>query len=258
MRCASIFSTLFVHFTFTPLSSCPFSATVSSVDCGVFPSRSSLAILFKYGVFSLQKNRKCKLFIVLLGKKKNTAKNKTKKKRSLEVQKFRNPTPKEWFQTITLQLFLVSTDQKSKGPIKQEMPVLKKQRCLCHPPFKGTSQVTDTKCRFSHNGMAISTIFICVYIYLVGVLKHFQHCTGHITAGSWKGRGNQSIQFARVLYCKLPTNSKQLPAFPLEAVPGIKPRPQRWEARVLPLCHRGPLQKSTGLLFKCTFILCNL
>ena len=42
------------------------------------------------------------------------------------------------------------------------------------------------------------------------------------------------------MYCKLPTNSKQLPAFPLEAVPGIEPRPQRWEARVLPLCHRGP------------------
>ena len=58
--------------------------------------------------------------------------------------------------------------------------------------------------------------------------------------GSWKGRGNQYIQFVRVLYCKLPTNGKQLPAFPLEAVPGIKPPPQRWEARVLPLCHRGP------------------
>ena len=26
-----------------------------------------------------------------------------------------------------------------------------------------------------------------------------------------------TIQFVRVLYCKLPTNSKQLPAFPLEA-----------------------------------------
>ena len=36
--------------------------------------------------------------------------------------------------------------------------------------------------------------------------------------GSWKGRGNQYIQFIRVLYCKLPTNCKQLPAFPLEAV----------------------------------------
>ena len=50
--------------------------------------------------------------------------------------------------------------------------------------------------------------------------------------GSWKGRGNQYIQFVRILYCKLPTNGKQLPAFPLEAMPGTEPRPQRWEARV--------------------------
>ena len=58
--------------------------------------------------------------------------------------------------------------------------------------------------------------------------------------GSWKARGNQYIQFIRLLYCKLPTNSKQLPAFPLNAVPGTEPQPQRWEARVLPLCHCSP------------------
>ena len=40
--------------------------------------------------------------------------------------------------------------------------------------------------------------------------------TGHITTGSWKGRGNQYIQSARVLYCKLPTNGNQLPAFLLK------------------------------------------
>ena len=77
-------------------------------------------------------------------------------------------------------------------------------------------------------------------IYLFGVLCSFQYCTGHITMGSWKGRGNQYIQFARVLYCKLPTNSKQLPGFPLKTMMGIEPRPQRWEARVLLLCHHGP------------------
>ena len=71
------------------------------------------------------------------------------------------------------------------------------------------------------------------YIYLFGVLRHFQHCTGHIMTGSWKGRGNQYIQLVKVLYCKLP-------AFPLKAMPGTEPQPQRWEARVLPLCHRGP------------------
>ena len=79
-----------------------------------------------------------------------------------------------------------------------------------------------------------------IFIYLFGVLRCFQHCTGHITTGSWKGRGNQYIQFVSVLYYKLPTNGKQLPAFPHEAMTGIEPRPQRWEARVLPLCHRGP------------------
>ena len=79
-----------------------------------------------------------------------------------------------------------------------------------------------------------------VFIYLFGVSHRFQHCTGHITTDSWKGRGNQYIQLVKVLYCKLPTNGKQLPAFPLEAVPGMEPRSQRWEARVLPLCHRGP------------------
>ena len=83
-------------------------------------------------------------------------------------------------------------------------------------------------------------IHLEIVIYLFGVLRRFQHCTGHITTGSWKGRGNQYIQFVRVLYCKLPTNGKQLPAIPLEAVPGTEPPPQRWEARVLPLCHRGP------------------
>ena len=53
-----------------------------------------------------------------------------------------------------------------------------------------------------------------LFIYLFGVLRRFQHCTGHITTGSLKGRGNQYIQFIRVLYCKYPTNGKQLPAFP--------------------------------------------
>ena len=38
-----------------------------------------------------------------------------------------------------------------------------------------------------------------------------------------RARGNQYTQLVRVLYRKLPTNGKQLPAFPLEAVPGIEP-----------------------------------
>ena len=93
-----------------------------------------------------------------------------------------------------------------------------------------------------------------LFIYL-GFLRRFQHCTGHITTSSWKGRGNQYIQFVRVLYCKLPTNGKQLPAFPLEAVLGIEPRPQRWEARLLPLCHRGPIPSVTMGTCKRKFIM---
>ena len=71
------------------------------------------------------------------------------------------------------------------------------------------------------------------FIYLFGVLRRFQHCTGQ--TGSWKGKGNQYIQFVRVLYCKLQTNGKQLPAFPFEAMPGTEPQPQRWEASVTTL-----------------------
>ena len=58
------------------------------------------------------------------------------------------------------------------------------------------------------------------------VFVFVQHCTGHTTTGSGKGIGNQHIHFARVLYCKLLTIGKQLPAFPLEALLGTKPRPQ--------------------------------
>ena len=88
------------------------------------------------------------------------------------------------------------------------------------------------------------------FIYLFGVLCRFQHCTGHITTGSWKDRGNQYIQLVKVLYCKLPTNGKQLPAFPLEVRPGTEPRFQRWAVRVLPLCHRGPERKKEGYIFR--------
>ena len=54
-----------------------------------------------------------------------------------------------------------------------------------------------------------------LFFYL-GFTSFFQHCTGHIMTGSFMGRGNQYIQLVKVLYCKLPINSKQLPAFPLE------------------------------------------
>ena len=56
------------------------------------------------------------------------------------------------------------------------------------------------------------------------------------------GRAEETSTYSSLGFCtvKLPANGKQLPAFPLTAMTGIEPRPQRWEARVLPLCHRGP------------------
>ena len=68
------------------------------------------------------------------------------------------------------------------------------------------------------------------------------HCFSHITTGSFVGRGNQYIQLVKVLYCKVPTDGKQLPAFPVELGPGYELRSQRWEARVttLPPCSPPP------------------
>ena len=53
-----------------------------------------------------------------------------------------------------------------------------------------------------------------VFIYLCGVLHHFQHCTGHFMTSSFVGRGNQYIQLVKILYCELPNLRKQLPTFP--------------------------------------------
>ena len=48
------------------------------------------------------------------------------------------------------------------------------------------------------------------FIYLFWVLRRFQHCTGHITTGSFVGRGNQYIQlvsrFSTVNYQPMASN----------------------------------------------------
>ena len=59
--------------------------------------------------------------------------------------------------------------------------------------------------------------------------------------GSWKDRGNQYIQLVKVLYYKLPTNGKQIPAFPLDVGLGTKPRPQRWRVSVTTLPPWPPI-----------------
>ena len=67
---------------------------------------------------------------------------------------------------------------------------------------------------------------------------------------SFKGRGNQYIQLVKILYCKLPTNSKQLPSFPLEVGPGFELRSERREcyhsATVAPQCCARQIGILTG------------
>ena len=107
-----------------------------------------------------------------------------------------------------------------------------------------------------------STFQKCVdsLICLFGVLRCFQHCTGHMT-GSWKGRGNQYIEFARVLYCKLPTNGKQLPAFPHKALTGIELRGGRREcyhsATVAPVDSLKPFRHENSPS-TCMSVWCHL
>ena len=57
-----------------------------------------------------------------------------------------------------------------------------------------------------------------------GVLRLFTGAVNVLTLSSnnlfsWEGRGNQYIQLFKILYCKLSTNGKKLPAFPLEVGP---------------------------------------
>ena len=77
-------------------------------------------------------------------------------------------------------------------------------------------------------------VFLYLFIWVLTSLSTF--CIVHITIGGFMCRGNQYIQLVMVLYCKLPINSKQLPAFPLEVGPGFK----IWSQRVWPICHHAP------------------
>ena len=86
----------------------------------------------------------------------------------------------------------------------------------------------------------ISLLFIFIYLFILGFYVTFNTVQVISRGEVGRGRGNQYIQLFKVLYCKLPSNGKQLPAFPLEVGPGTEPRSQRWKARVLPLCHHCP------------------
>ena len=70
--------------------------------------------------------------------------------------------------------------------------------------------LTKPKSRLSVRPFVELVPGLAQFFYLFGVLRRFQHCTGHITTGSWKGRENQYIQLIKVLYCKLLTNGTGL------------------------------------------------
>ena len=86
-------------------------------------------------------------------------------------------------------------------------------------------------------------VIVCIFhfFYYFGFYVAFN--TVQVISRRVVGRAEETSTYSSlwVLYCKLPTNGKQLPAFPLEAVLGIEPQPQRWEARELPLCHWAPV-----------------
>ena len=71
------------------------------------------------------------------------------------------------------------------------------------------------------------------------MMRNLGHILGHITTGRLVDRGNQYIKLVKVLYCKLPTIGKQLPAFP-HKVKGLNHRPQRFATCVLPLHDCDP------------------
>ena len=56
------------------------------------------------------------------------------------------------------------------------------------PLLQGQTRIA--KLKSAYNSLIISPRgLVCLF----GVLRRFQHCTGHITTGSWKGRENQYI-----------------------------------------------------------------
>ena len=89
-------------------------------------------------------------------------------------------------------------------------------KAIVTPIPKGAT--VDPYVSLNYCGISLLSCVTILFIYL-GFCVAFNTVQ---VISSWKGRGNQYIQFVRVLYCKLPTNSKQLPAFPLEAMLGTR------------------------------------
>ena len=73
-------------------------------------------------------------------------------------------------------------------------PVRSVEEIMHQPPRPTTIPLQGPNKHYCHKIEGTSWTLPRIFIYLFGVVRRFQHCTGHITTGSWKGRGNQYIQ----------------------------------------------------------------
>ena len=96
------------------------------------------------------------------------------------------------------------------------------------------------RCRPAIRLRKVKCEFICLFIWVLTQL--LTHCIGHITTGSFIGRRNQYIRLVKVLYCKLPSSGKQLPAFPLEVRLGFEFRSQEVGGESVTTMPPCPLQ----------------
>ena len=131
----------------------------------------------------------------------------------------------------------------------------KESKCTSNIPgtvMAGTQKVVIYTLHFvinavrEHNGGGITCVY-GIHLFIWGFYVPFNTVQVIITMGSFVCGGNKYIQLVKVLNCKLPSISKQLPTFP-HKVRALNPRPQRWEGSVLPLCHHGPLHVCCRLL----------
>ena len=111
-----------------------------------------------------------------------------------------------------------------------------------HPPtLFSASQTFLVPIKQSHNVTTSASLlwWICLFIYL-GFYVAFN--TVQVISRRVVGRAEETSTYSSLGLCTVncrPTASNYQLSH-LRQSRGSNPRPQRWEARVLPLCHRGP------------------
>ena len=77
--------------------------------------------------------------------------------------------------------------------LKAVLLALKSLEHLCRDQIVLVATDNTTVVSYINKQGGMRSGSLCALLCLFGVLRRFQHCTGHITTGSWKGRGNQYI-----------------------------------------------------------------